>query len=72
MFHVAQLRLPAGNRSGIQLLLHDLGGKTLVPSVTPTADGLEIQRGGLPAGLYSYQVLQGGQRIASGKLWIAD
>jgi hypothetical protein len=72
MYQVAQLRLPAGNRAGIQLLLHDLGGKALVPSVIPTADGLEIQRGGLPAGLYSYQVLQGGLRIASGKLWIAD
>lgn len=40
--------------------------------MTSAAYGLEIHWGGLPAGLYSYQVLQGGQHIASGKLWIAD
>ncbi len=26
----------------------------------------------IETGIYAYQVLQGGQRIASGKLWLAD
>jgi hypothetical protein len=55
-----------------QLSLYDMAGRLLLPPSTRTQAGWLIQRGGLPAGLYSYQVLQGGQRIASGKLWIAD
>jgi hypothetical protein len=68
----ARIRLQEGGLDGLQLLLHDLGGKTIFPPVTATSEGLEFQRGGLPAGLYSYQVLHAGQRIASGKLLVAD
>ena len=55
-----------------QLHITDLNGRVLSLPVTRLSDGWEIQRGGLPAGIYAYQVLQGGQRVASGKLWIAD
>jgi hypothetical protein len=55
-----------------QLHITDLSGRSLSLPVTRLADGWEIQRGGLPAGIYAYQVLQDGQRIASGKLWVAD
>jgi hypothetical protein len=39
---------------------------------TALGDGFQLSRAGLANGLYSYQVLQAGQRVASGKLWIAD
>jgi hypothetical protein len=69
----AQLLLPAASmKPHAQLLLHDRSGRAVHPSATRLPDGWEILRGGLPAGIYAYQVLQGGQRIASGKLWIAD
>jgi hypothetical protein len=69
----AHVHLPAGSMNpGTQLLLHDLQGRRLALPVTRLSDGWEIERGGLPAGIYAYQVLQGGQRIASGKLWVAD
>ena len=55
-----------------QLHITDLSGRHLALPVTRLPDGWEIQRGGLPAGIYAFQILQGGQRIASGKLWVAD
>jgi hypothetical protein len=55
-----------------QLHITDLSGRSLALPATRLHDGWEIQRGGLPAGIYAYQVLQDGQRIASGKLWVAD
>ena len=55
-----------------QLHITDLSGSRLSLPTTRLSDGWEIQRGGLPAGIYAYQVLQDGQRIASGKLWVAD
>jgi hypothetical protein len=55
-----------------QLHITDLSGRHLALPTTRLSDGWEIQRGGLPAGIYVYQVLQDGQRIASGKLWVAD
>ena len=56
----------------MQLHITDLHGRTVTPVVTRLPDGFEVQRGDLPAGIYAYQVLQDGQRIASGKLWVAD
>lgn len=69
----ARILLPEGTwDEAMQLLIHDMGGRAISLPATRLADGFEIERGGLPAGLYGYQVLQGGTRIASGKLWIAD
>jgi outer membrane protein assembly factor BamB len=73
MHSVAQILLPSGRMNGLtSLLLHDLHGRVLTCPVTRLQNGFEVQRGDLSAGIYAYQVLQSGQRIASGKLWIAD
>jgi hypothetical protein len=69
----ARIQLPEGSLADeAQLHITDLSGRQLSLPATRLPDGWEIQRGGLPAGIYAYQVLQGGQRVASGKLWIAD
>jgi hypothetical protein len=69
----ARLYLPeATHDESVTLVLHDMAGKEVDMAATRTADGFELQRSGLPVGLYAYQVLQGGQRIASGKLLVTD
>ena len=69
----AHIRLPGfALDQDAQWMLFDQAGRRLAAPATREQDGWLIQRGGLPVGLYSYQVLQGGQRIASGQLWIAD
>jgi hypothetical protein len=69
----ARIRLAAtALADDMQLHFTDLHGRALTPPLTRLPDGFEVQRGDLPAGIYAYQVLQGGQRIASGKLWVAD
>jgi hypothetical protein len=73
MRSTARILLSAGILADdAQLHITDLSGRQLSLPVTRLPDGWEIQRGGLPAGIYAYQVLQGGQRVASGKLWVAD
>jgi hypothetical protein len=54
------------------LVVTDMQGRQVALSAEAVADGFVLNRSALAAGLYSYQVLQAGQRIASGKLWIAD
>jgi hypothetical protein len=69
----AHIRLPGFARDpDAQWILYDMAGRLHTAQATRTQNGWLIHRDSLPAGLYSYQVLQGGQRIASGKLWIAD
>lgn len=55
-----------------QLVVTDMQGRQVDIQAAALGDGFQLSRAGLANGLYSYQVLQAGQRIASGKLWIAD
>jgi hypothetical protein len=69
----ARILLPEGTLTDdVQLLLHDRLGRRIALPATRLPDGFELQRGGIAPGLYTYQVLQGGQRIAGGKLWVVD
>jgi hypothetical protein len=69
----ARILLTEGTlEDGAHLHFTDLNGRHLSLPATRLPDGWEVQRGGLPAGIYAYQVLQEGQRIASGRLWVAD
>ena len=56
----------------LRLLVTDMQGRQVQLAATRVEGGFQLSRAGLANGLYSYQVLQAGQRIASGKLWIAD
>lgn len=56
----------------MQLQVTDVQGRVLPISVEAVADGFLLNRDGLSVGLYAYQVLQGGRRIASGKLLVQD
>lgn len=67
----AQILLPA-LRKDAQVFFYDLNGRAISLPAKRLADGFEIERGGVPAGLYGYQILQSGLRIASGKFWVAD
>ena len=65
----ARLILPLGfDTEGATLQVTDLAGRTVDLTAQRSTDGFALQRNGLPAGLYGYQVLQGGKLVASGKL----
>jgi hypothetical protein len=69
----ARLQLPASfDHEGAVLTVHDLAGRNVDMGSEVVANGFQIHRQGLPAGLYSYQILYGGLRIASGKLMVTD
>lgn len=53
---------------GATLQVTDLAGRTVNLTAERDADGFTLHRNGLAAGIYGYQVLQGGRLVASGKL----
>jgi hypothetical protein len=59
-------------REGLALQVTDLAGRAVDMKVQATSDGFLLHRNGLPAGLYAYQVLHDGLRVAAGKVWVAD
>ena len=69
----ARIELPASlDMSQLNLEVYDLSGRKVGIHAQPNGGGFDLERGGMPAGIYAYQVLHDGQRVASGKLWIAD
>jgi hypothetical protein len=73
MQQTAILALPNTQRkAGTVLSIVDIRGRRvdMLPTIAP--EGFELHRNGLPAGIYAYQILQNGQRVASGKLVLAD
>lgn len=69
----ARVVLPADlDWTGAVIQVTDMGGRSVDMAATPTREGFELHRNGLPAGLYAYQVLQGGLRVAAGKLVLQD
>lgn len=69
----ARLVLPVGIRpEGATLQVMDMGGRMVDMSPQMTADGFELQRNGLAAGLYAYQIFQDGVRVVAGKLVLVD
>lgn len=69
----ARIRIDGlSSTESMQLQVTDVQGRVLPINVEAVADGFLLNRDGLSAGLYAYQVLQGGRRIASGKLLVQD
>jgi hypothetical protein len=69
----ARAVLPADfDRAGALIQVTDLHGRAVDMLATRTDDGFELHRNGLAAGLYAYQILQGGRRVAAGKLVLQD
>jgi len=69
MRHSARLVLPLDlDTEGATLQVSDMTGRQVALVTARSSDGFELQRNGLPAGLYAYQVLQEGKLVASGKL----
>lgn len=65
----ARLVLPLDfDTEGATLQVTDMAGRQVALTAERDADGFTLQRNGLAAGLYGYQVLQGGRLVASGKL----
>jgi hypothetical protein len=73
MRDAAHLLLPEGiNPEDAVLTILDMGGRQVDMSPRVTAEGFDLHRNGLAAGLYAYQILHGGQRLAAGKLVLVD